>query len=640
VTGRVHDGPTPEVALGWLPDAGLFRIVAPRAHSAALVERRHPNGPDERVTPARHRRAPGLTYWEAAPGAPLGYYRWRIEQAGETFDLADPRAEAVARKWEVGHPTWAVAQRSRFEWRGDCRPALTLAELIALEVHVRDFTIHPSSGVAHPGTYLGLAEVPRDRIAGIGAARELGVNAIELLPVTAHPYFEGGAPHNPTGINHWGYMPSFWFAASERYSTRGAAARPGEWVGVDADGTFSDPGDELRAAIAGLHAQGIAVIADLVFNHVSAHDGQPLARLDPGTWRVRNKDGSLRNKSGCGHDIDGRDPVMRQLIVDAARHWVRSYRVDGIRLDLAEILDDRCLAEIRDACRRAYSRCLLIAEPWSLGGYRPARMAELGYAIWDDRYRNAIRGAHPTERKGLLFAQAVPDVRREAVPALVAGLPRAPGGPQLPTAIHYLESHDDHTLGDVLRLGAGEVAPGQAVDRRALSPPTEPTLRRARLAAALLLLSRGPVMLAQGQEWARAKVQGAATGPLDGNSWCRDDATNHLDWGERERALPLVETYRRLAAIRRAWLHDALGQSAPPMLLGGDRLWSFGYAASGRRGPVAVLFNADDGTSAWFDLPGGPWWVLYGGDDAMIVPTPVGVAVRVEAVAAVVVWSG
>ncbi len=643
---RIRDDlPTPTIPLGWLAEAGLFRLVAPRAEAVWLVERAHPDDArSERLTAARHRRAPGMLYWEIAQRAPLRYYRYRVQQAGEVFEIADPRAHQVARQWQLGHPTWAVAQPDAFDWSGDTRPALPLSELVALEVHVRDFTAHPSSGVRHPGTYLGLSEVPRDRVAGLAAARELGINAIELLPVTAFPFFEPVAPHNLTGHNHWGYMPSFWMAASERYATSAIGAGLGSWIGVHADGSFDDPGNELRTAIKSLHAQGFAVIVDLVFNHLSLDDDNPLARLDPGTWRVRNRDGTLRNKSGCGNDIDGRDPVMRQLIIDSAVHWIRSYRVDGIRLDLGEILDDRCLGELRDACRANYRRCLLLAEPWSLGGYRPERLAELGYAIWDDRFRNAVRGAHPTRQKGWLFGRADAHVPREALPGLVAAVSRSLGGllPGAHAALHYLESHDDHTLGDVLRLGSGDVEEGAALTRAEVEALSPANLRRARLAAAVLLLSRGPVMLAQGQEWGRAKVlaNSDGKGPLHGNTYNRDDDANYLDWSARDRNPALVEVYRRLIALRRDWLAELLHQSAPPMLLAADRLWAFGYTGATRRGTVAALFNGDQDADAWFELPGGPWWLLYGADAAHIVPTPGGVAVRVGAIAAAVLWCG
>jgi pullulanase/glycogen debranching enzyme len=630
--------------LGWLPDRGLFRLAAPKAKAAWLIERRHPeDAASERVTRMVHRRAGHHLFWEVHQPEPQRYYRFLVEQDGEAVQVADPWSRAVARQWAPYHPTWSVAQVTRFDWSGDVRPAVPITELIAVELHVRDFTLHPSAGVRHPGTYAGLAELVADRVTGLAALRDLGANAVELLPVTSFAALEPLQPHNPTGRNHWGYMPSFWMAASERYSLAGADPQTGQWIGVHDDGRFDDPGDELRAAIAALHRHGIAVIVDLVFNHVSTVDGNPLELLDPGTWRVRNSDGSLRNHSGCGHDIDGHDPLMRHLMVTAARHWFDSYHVDGIRLDLADILDDRALIGIRDTCTEAWSRCLLLAEPWSMAGYQPARLVSLGYTVWNDQFRNAVVGhAHGS---GWVMGQVGGGVAHERLASMLVGVSphtghqHGAGHAGADAAIHYIESHDDHTHGDLLRIALGDAPPGHALSRQALQAPSPPLQQRLHLAASALLLARGPLMLAQGQEWGRAKVR-PHDGALDGNSYCRDDATNHLDWTERTANRALVEHYRRLIAIRRDWLAAAFALPTPPVILHSDRPAAFGYALSTRRGQVAVLLSGDQQADAWFHPQGGPWWLLYATADVQIVPTATGVAVRLQPCTSAVLWSG
>ena len=153
-------------------------------------------------------------------------------------------------------------------------------------------------------------------------------------------------------------------------------------------------------------------------------------------------------------------------------------------------------------------------------------------------------------------------------------------------------------------------------------------------------------MLAQGQEWARAKVQdlnqpGHHTQPgwLDGNSYNRDDTTNHLDWRERRVNADLVDHYRRLIALRKAWLIPALLAGQPMRLLWGSAPWSVGYQIHTPRGPLAVLLNGLASEISWFDVPGGPWWLLLGADDANVVPTVTGVAVQVQPTSAVVLYA-
>ena len=642
------DGPH----LGWNPHTHAFRLLAPLASHVTLILRSHPEAAESELVhamaPFTHPHGPA---WQVTVPHPLRYYRFRVTQGGSTFDIADPRSTSVARQFSAGHPTWSVAHVSTFDWQGDVRPGLAVHEAVILELHVRDFTVHPSSGVRHPGTYLGLAESVPGARGGVAALRNLGVDCVELLPVTSFPLIEPPPPDggyvNPTARNHWGYMPSFFFAASERYSHAGVDPQPDAWIGVDADGTFHDPGDELREAVRLLHRDGIAVVLDLVFNHVSIHDDNPLLRLDPGSWFHR-ENGHLRSHSGCGNDLDTRDPAMSALVVDAAVHWMRHYHVDGLRLDLAAILDDRTLAHLRSATRDEYPRAILISEPWSMGGYRPGDLARLGHTVWNDKFRNAIKGQNPHDGKGFIFGEGQGGSSRHDVGALLAGWPRSLGGlfDDASLSLNYLESHDDLTLGDFVRLALNQVRPGEQTTRAAVVRLDESALRIHRLAATALLLSRGAVMIAQGQEWARAKLLRApgqslgadALGWLDGNSYNRDDDTNHLDWQEATHNAELVDHYRRLIAIRRSWLMPAFLAGRDMRLVWGNGPWAVGYHVDTPRGPMAVLCNGGH-APAWFELSGGPWWILLGPDDGHIVPTRDGVSVRVAATAAVVLYA-
>lgn len=638
----------PSKALGWVESERVFRLVALKATAVSLVLRRHPEDPDEVVRPMQRQPDGDGFVWEVAEPDPATYYRYRVVQGDETIDIADPWSLAVARQFRLGHPTWSVARRTAFDWQGDVRPGTDVGHAIISEVHVRDFTAHPSAGNPHPGTYLGLADAAAP--GGLGALRDLGITCVELMPVTSFPVLEpidppaGQPAHwgNPTGMNHWGYMPSFLLVPSERYSVRGANAAQDEWVGVDADGTFHDPGVELKRMVRALHRAGIAVIIDVVFNHVSTHDDNPLIRLDPGSWLHRESDGvTLRSHSGCGNDLNTSDPAMHRLVLDAVRHWMREYHVDGFRLDLATILDDRTLRDVRTATREEYPHAILISEPWSMAGYRPGDLAEFGHTVWNDRFRNGLKGNHPQTGRGFLFGRGDGGAPRSEIAALLGGWERVIGGhfetPKL--SLNYLESHDNYTLGDFVRLALGEVRFDEQVERQQVAELTPQALRVHKLAAALLLLSRGSVMMAQGQEWARSKVQaGSMRGYLDGNSYNRDDATNHLDWTERTRNPDLVDEYRRLITLRKDWLLPAFSTGEAMHFLAGSCTWALGYGIDGSRGRLAVLLNGESECEAWFNLPGGAWWLLFGAENAEVVPIDGGVTVRVQPTSAIVLY--
>ena len=635
--------------LGWNRKDGRFRLLAPAAQAVELLLTSHPARGAERSVAMVLRKDLTPVCWEVLEPHPLRYYRFRVQQGGEVFETADPRAHAVARQFAVGHPTWAVAEEQPFDWQGDVRPGIDVAHAVISELHVRDFTIHPSANVRHPGTYLGLCDGDPGAVGGLAALRDLGVNAVELMPVAAFPCLEPNQPDparpgvyvNPTGVNHWGYMPSFLMAPSERYSTHGCDPQPGQWIGVQDDGTFLDPVVEFKEMVRRLHRAGIAVVLDIVLNHVSTEDQNPICRLDPGTWLCRTHDGSLRSDSGCGNDLNTADPAMRALCVDTIRYWMGVCHVDGFRLDLAALIDDETLVAIRDAATDLYPRAILISEPWSMAAYRPGDIADLGHTVWNDRFRNGFKGHDPYHGRGFLFGAWQGGATRAEVAALLTGWERRYGGGVglSHLSLNYLESHDNYTLGDFIRLATGEVRRDQEVLRADVAHLSDAALRIHKLGAAALLLSRGSVMIAQGQEWGRSKVQGGGPrGYLDGNSYNRDDGTNHLDWHERALNAELVDHYRRLITVRKDWLLPAFAADGVVRVVAGSIEFAIGYTVQGARGRIAVLLNATPDAQAWFDLPGGAWWMLQGAEYGSVVPTHDGVAVRLARMSAVVLY--
>lgn len=599
-------------AMGWLPDRGTFRLRAPTATFCEIVFRDHPDGDEQVIVPMALEPVgeDGLVAWCAAVVPPLPYYRYRVHTKRKTVDVADPWSTHVVRRKAVGHPTWSVCQKTEpFAWRDDQTVGVHPDDAIIYEAHVADLTAHPSAGCRWPGTYEGFAETHPAAVGGLPHVMRLGVNVVELLPVATWPALE-----TKSRANHWGYMPSFFRAAAERHSQAWHAAEDGAWVGIDADGAPHDPGNGLRAVIAALHARGIAVVLDVVFNHVSIHDENPLSLLDPGAWFRRDGNGQKSNASGCGNDLATEDPDIRALLLHTVAHWFSSYHIDGLRLDLAELIDDQTLAEITDVALELRPDALLIAEPWSFRGRRPEAISELGYTVWNDDYRNVIKGRQPHEAGFVFGGQANAGVR-----ASLAGSTVHDGGRLAASelSLNYLACHDDHTFGDFVRLALGLVGGGDTVSKSSIRAIRGRELRVHKLAAATLMASRGAVMIAAGQEFGRAKVTGGTRGKLCGNSYDRPDATNSVDWTDRAENPELVAWYSRWIALRKSLLAPCWEAGAVPNWLAADHDRAIGYLLEGER-PVVVLLNAHPSRTAQFNLGLGHWSALTGAKDAEI----------------------
>jgi pullulanase/glycogen debranching enzyme len=358
---------------------------------------------------------------------------------------------------------------------------------------------------------------------------------------------------------------------------------------------------------------------DVVYNHTSQYDFQPLKFIDRKYYYVRDENGGYREASGCGNDFDSTKPMARRLIVDSIRHWMEEYHIDGFRFDLAAMIDGDTLREIRDTARTINPNVIFIAEPWGGGHYDPAGFSKLGYQSWNDIFRNGIKGTHPGSM-GYAFGSwggSTP----EDYGKWMLGCVEQHGGPfrAFAHAVNYLESHDGYTLADFTRLALGEAREAEPVrdgnNFRRLSPLA---LRIGRLAAFMLFTARGAVMLHMGQEFGRSKVvaptdlPGTTPGVLDHNSYEKDDATNWIDWSVADLNAELLAYYRGLVSLRasvkelrRSPTEAYTFLSTPTSLASGFVIGEEG------RGCVAVLVNPNREEAAEYTLPGeGPWAVL------------------------------
>lgn len=604
-------------------DVHIFRLFAPRASSVRLLlyDRISDTTGDSW---AMQRRADGV--WEAT--VPLDqseqYYAYSIDGPrgdGEMFNpripVADPYAQGVVSMNTFRHQSKAVLPSALpvYDWGDDSFKAPALEDLVVYEMHVRDMTMHPSSGIAREWAGSYKAMTMDDARGGVAHIRALGVNAVELLPCQQFAWLE--PPYlrhvgdvynhwNPWERNHWGYMTSYYFTPEPRYAS-GANLEPGAWNDVALRHIT-----EFKDMVKTFHRAGMAVILDVVFNHTSQYDYQPLKYIDRKYYYHLDQHGQHISKSGCGNDLSTDRPAVRKLIVESILHWMREYHIDGFRFDLGAMIDDETLLQVRDEARRINPDVLLIAEPWGGGRYDPPGFSRKGFSSWNDLFRNGVKGSDPLNHTGYIFGHwggASP----EDFGMWMLGCVQSKSGPFLSHAhsVNYLESHDGYTLADFIRIATGTARPGQRVEDwdtyRALDARS---LAISRLAALLLLTSRGAVMLHAGQEFGRGKliadrgITDVVPHVIDHNSYEKDDETNWLDYTFADANPELLAYYRGLIALRGA--HPALRRSADSQyhFLAADIPIAGGFEILGENGGplLVVLINANHQHAARYDL--------------------------------------
>jgi glycogen operon protein len=441
---------------------------------------------------------------------------------------------------------WA-ASRSRvvdgaFDWGGDRHPATPWQDTVICEAHVKGFSMMNREVPAHlRGTYAGLAHP-----ASIARLKAAGATAVELLPVQA--FIDERMLVNAELVNYWGYNPVGYFAPAARY----AGGR--------------DPATEFRAMVKALHAAGLEVILDVVYNHTAEGDesGPSLC------WRgidnrsyYRLRAGEPRRHddlSGCGNTLDLESPPVLRMVMDSLRFWVREMHVDGFRFDLATALARgpagfNPRGVFLDALRQdpALAGTKLIAEPWDIatwctGAFPPP------FAEWNDRFRDAVRGFWLTRGTGC------GELARRIAGS--SDLFRHQGREPL-ASINFVTAHDGFTLADLVayehkhnEANAQSNADGNN-DNRSTNcgvegPSDDPAVkaRRARLIRAMLatlFVSQGVPMLPAGDEHGR-------TQDGNNNAYAQDNPTTWVDWDGADSAM--AEFTAALARVRRE--HPAL----------------------------------------------------------------------------------
>jgi len=478
--------------------------------------------------------------------------------------VADPfcRMAATVNNYRQ-EPKSLIIEEERYDWEGDEYISIDdPRDLIIYECHLKDMTFDSSARCNSPGTYKGLVEP--DQRGGIRHLKKLGVTAVELLPLNNFAYYE--PPYNsvtPSGFqntwnyystNYWGYMSSFYFVPETMYANNGTN-KHGTLIG-----TSTDAIKECKDMVKELHREGIAVIMDVVYNHVSQYDQNPLKFMDLEYFFHIDNEGHLRSNSGTGNDLKTYQPISRQLIVESLKYWMEEFHIDGFRFDLANMIDRETIDIIREELLAINPNAILIAEPWG-DGYNPTDFSDREWAAWNDQIRNGVKGSEPTKDRGFIFGEWQHGSSRQSLENFIRGTLISSDNGRFNHSTHsvnYLEAHDGYTLGDFIRIGLNPALNHQSIDdKKQLTKLTNEQNNIAKLAALYLFCSQGITMIHEGQEWARAKVispeneNDPDVGKIDHNSYEKDNDTNYLNYDEISLNKTLFEYYQGLIRLRK-----------------------------------------------------------------------------------------
>lgn len=426
-------------------------------------------------------------------------------------------------------------------WAADRGPVVkNINDAVIYEMHHRDFSMHPSSGVVNKGKFVALTEdgtvSPLGDATGIDHLKELGITHVHILP--SYDYNSVDETQLPSNGYNWGYDPQNYNAPEGSYSTN--PANPSTRI------------LEMKQMVKTLHEAGIGVIMDVVYNHTAQNDDSNFSLTAPGYFYRHRQDGSYSDASGCGNETASERQMMGDFIVNSVKYWAKEYHIDGFRFDLMAIHDIETMNNVASELRKINPGILLYGEGWTCGESplpsvnralkeNVASMDRI--AVFSDDIRDSIkghycdisdrgfvtgkRGCEETIKIGIVAATAHPQVDYRK-----GNNSKFPYAKSPQEVINYVSCHDDYTLSDKLAFSMKDAT----VSERK---------RAARLAQTIVLTSQGVPLISAGEEVFRDK-KGV------GNSYCSPDSINAIDWDLKTINNGQFEYYRELIALRKA----------------------------------------------------------------------------------------
>lgn len=450
-------------------------------------------------------------------------YRYVVVNSENPTETTDPYAKASTANG--GNSVVVDFAKLQVDFHREALPVLNSpVDAIIYEGHVRDLTIDSHSDIVHKGKFAGLMEPGRKsekgHPAGFDYLKSLGITHLQLLPLYD---YETVDELHPDKSYNWGYDPAQYFVPEGSYAT--------------------DPKDptcrikELKALVSAYHAAGIRIVMDVVYNHVYDYARSVFEKCVPNYYFRRRPSGRIANTSGCGDDFATEKPMARRLILDACRHWIVEYGIDGFRFDLMGIMDVTTCNQVADMAKKIDPSFILYGEGWDMGGEVGVPLAHMGnaaklprFAFFNDQYRDSLKRylVGDEEAMQVFKSSFVSSSIDFIVPKRFSDATQT---------INYVECHDNETFYDFVASRQPEWSLSDRLDI-------------VKLANQLVLLSFGIPFIHMGQEIAQSKWG-------DGNTYNKGDHYNKFSYRLLDERFAMVEDFKKAVAFRktRAFLH-------------------------------------------------------------------------------------
>lgn len=518
-----------------------WRLWSPEAEAAEVMLY-----DTDRNTPATDtismKRADNGTWTASVPAQLYGhFYTFRIKYQG---------------KWLPQTPgVWAKATGTNGEraaiidfattnpqgWDKDRGPAIkSINDAVIYEMHHRDFSVHPSSGIVNKGKFLALTEqntkTPQGLATGINHLKELGITHVHILP--SYDYNSVDESNLPANKYNWGYDPQNYNTPEGSYSTN--PADPAARV------------KEMKQMVKSLHDAGIGVIMDVVYNHTAENNGSNFSLTAPDYYYRHKADGSYSDASACGNETASDRKQMSDYIVNSVKYWADEYHIDGFRFDLMAIHDTATMNRVAAELKKIRPEIFVYGEGWTASD-SPLPVAQRALkenvsampdiAVFSDDIRDAIKG-HYSNAADKGFASGKPGLEETVKIGIVAStshpqvdyskgnnskFPYAKSPKQI---INYVSCHDDLCLTDKLAKSMPEATENERK-------------RVARLAQTIVFTSQGTPLMFAGEEVFRNK-KGVH------NSYQSPDSINAIDWTLKGENADQFDYYKELIKLRKA----------------------------------------------------------------------------------------